>query len=180
VSGIGDGPETERFALAVESADAHLQSKSGNRQEASKHVRAADAAVAPFANVAIEDIGLAYRRDLILARVRSRQRSFPDAFAMYDRAAESLAALNGSQATGETASLWMEAAAAAEAAKDDTRAGRFYGRAYRTFIALNMTESAQMIEGKVGPGDDSDPGTESASMPGPREEGSTASDQEEP
>jgi hypothetical protein len=90
---------------------------------------------------------------------------------MYGRAAESLAALGGGEPTADTATLWMEAAAAAEAAKDDTRAGRFYGRAYRTFIALNMPESAQMIEDKVPPGGESEPGTESASLtPPPAEE----------
>jgi tetratricopeptide (TPR) repeat protein len=152
--GLDPGPESERVAFAVETADAHLQSKRTNRQDAAKHVSAAESALEPFANVAIEDTELAYRRDLLLARVKVRRRQFAQAFEMYDRAVQSFSVLNEGVPTGETASLWIEIAEAAEKAKDDARAGKMYRRAHRTFLALNMPEAARMIEDKVPPGAD--------------------------
>jgi hypothetical protein len=150
---ISDGLEPESgadgLALAIEIADANLQSKHASRQEGARQVNAADGALSPYADAVIEDPGLAYRRDLLLARIKARKRNFRDAFVMYENAVKSLGNLSGGVATATTASLYMEMGTTAEQAKDEQRAGLNFLKAYRTFVALKMPESAKMIESKL-------------------------------
>jgi hypothetical protein len=72
----------------------------------------------------------------------------------------------------------MEMGGVAEQAKDAERAGKLYRKAYRTFISLNMPDSAKMLKGKLpqdadGGTDDSDLDPESEQPMGPQSRGST-------
>jgi hypothetical protein len=148
---ISEGLETDTdgLALAIEIADANLQSKHTSRQEGTRQVNAADSALSPYAEAVIDDVNLAYRRDLLLARIKARKRNFRDAFVMYENAAKSLSELNGGAANATTASLYMELGTTAEQAKDGQRAGCNFLKAYRIFVALKMPDSAKMIESKL-------------------------------
>jgi tetratricopeptide (TPR) repeat protein len=148
--GLEPGPESDRIALAIELADAHLQSQRTTKQDRNKHLNATESALEPFVKVMIEDPHLAFCRDLLVARMAARKRNFEVAFQSYDRAVEALSMFNEGVVTAETANLWLEGAAVAEKAKDDSKAGKMYRKAYQTFLTLNIDEAARMIEQKLG------------------------------
>jgi outer membrane biosynthesis protein TonB len=111
-----------------------------------------------------------YRRDLLLGRIKARRRNFQDAFAFYEKAVESLAALNSGVSTPATASLYLEIGGVAEQAKDEEKAEEMYKKAYRVFMKLKMPDSAKMIEGKLPNGLDLESeGEESEKEPEPAE-----------
>ena len=141
--------DEEGLAMAVEVADAYLTSRANTRQESSKNLNAAEAALRPYDDVDTDDKMVKYKRDLLNARIKGRRGKFDDALDKYEDAVKSLDKANDGETNSATAALFAEMGECAEAGKDKKKAKKWYQKAYQTFLDLDMAESARMIEPKL-------------------------------
>jgi hypothetical protein len=113
-------PEQDGFILALEDADASVNASSSSRQEKQKQVTAADGALNPYAEFECDDAMLKFRRDLLLARIRSFRAKWQESLGFYQRVLESYRETHpdeeneGEEKNPEEANIYVEAAQVAE------------------------------------------------------------------
>jgi tetratricopeptide (TPR) repeat protein len=144
-----DLTDVERLTLAVAYADALLSVTPATRQEEHKNLSAADMALNPLSNFDPDDQLLAYRRDLVSARLKGRKGRLTESMIQYERAAKTLDILNKGDTTEMTAQLYQEMARTAENGNDGATALRLYRRAYSIFRELGFTDEADVLEQKI-------------------------------
>ncbi|KAK8892021.1 hypothetical protein M9Y10_029243 [Tritrichomonas musculus] len=137
-----------RFSLSIELAEAYL-AKKASKEENSKQLNNAEKVLSSCVDVDVEDKMLVYKRDLLLARIKSRRNKYNEALSLYEQAIDSLNDANDGRKCTNTASLYLEIGTFAESSKDMKTAGRMYKNAYDTFIELNMTDAAKIAEEKI-------------------------------
>ncbi|OHT04045.1 hypothetical protein TRFO_28546 [Tritrichomonas foetus] len=143
--------DEDSLSLAIELSEAHLSSKATTKAENNKQLNNAESALNPYIEIEVEDKTLAYKRDLLLARIKARRNKYDDALKLYEKSIDSLDVANDGRKNAGTAALYLEIGECAENANDMKTSNKMYKKAYDTFIELNMTDSAKLVEGKIPP-----------------------------
>lgn len=143
--------DEDNLSLSIELAEAYLTMKTTNKAENSKQLSNAENVLNPYIDVDVEDKMLAHKKDLLLARIKSRRNKYNEALSLYEQAIESLNVANEGRKDENTARLYLEIGEFAESSKDIKTAAKMFKNAYDTFIELNMTEAAKIAEEKIPP-----------------------------
>lgn len=143
--------DEDGISLAIALSEAYLSSKASTKAENTKQLNNAEITLSPYIDADVEDKMLAYKRDLLLARIKSRRNKYDEALINYDRAIDSLNNAHEGRKVTTTAGLFIEIGECAENQNDMKTAIKMYKRAYDTFIELNMPDSAKLIENRIPP-----------------------------
>ena len=163
--------EADGFKLALELADATLNSKQGSKQERHKQIIIADKALSQYAEFEPGTPTNAFRKDICFARIRAYRQKFEQAIQYYDRALDEYQAYKDEQDQDEDETrkenrensdedeekaqdiiepnLYVEAAQIAEKGKDKDKMDQWYRKAYDLYVDRGFVHEAKRIECKL-------------------------------
>ncbi|OHS93819.1 hypothetical protein TRFO_02339 [Tritrichomonas foetus] len=163
--------EEDGFLLALELADASLNSKQGSKQERHKQIVLADNTLTPYAEHEGATPQIVFRKDLCFARIRAYRQKFEEAVNYYEKA---LSEYSASKENNEKKdddekkddnekkddeeeekeediiepNLYVEAAQIAEKAESE-KSEEWFKKAYDLYTQRGFEAEAKRIENKI-------------------------------
>jgi tetratricopeptide (TPR) repeat protein len=170
--------EADAFALAVEYADALLNSYAQSKSDKLKQVGTAETTLSPYIDTPSDNGLLCYRRDLCIARIKSTKNRNAEALEFYDKAVNAYTGTHPEEKDEEgnvkenpdEAHLYFEAGQVAEKVPDPEKAQFYYQKAIDLYEKLGYEEDMRRAQERLDAVNEMSPGDEGEQEPEPEPE----------